>query len=43
MIAFPLFLFFYSEHALDVLRNIAKSFTGGKLVLLLFIAVELVM
>jgi len=43
MLALTLFLFFYGEHALDILRNIAKPFTGSNTVLLLFIETEVVM
>jgi len=43
MLAFLLFLFLCSEHAVDILRNIATHFTGSNMALLLFIAIEVVM
>jgi hypothetical protein len=43
MLAFPLFLFFCSKRALDILCNIATPFTGSSTVLPLFIAIEVVM
>jgi hypothetical protein len=43
MLAFPLLPLFYSERALDVPRNIATTFTVSNMVLLLFVAIEVVM
>jgi hypothetical protein len=43
MLAFLLFLFLYSEHAVDVLRNIATLFADSNMALLLFVAIEVVM